>query len=208
MRVMFAIISCEKDRARGCHDAIRETYMGNTPHVFFVGETLTSFTLCQDEVALRGTNDGYHYTYQKNNAIFQRMRILGYDFLFTCDVDTYVVIPRLLACGFEQHDYVGRRCDEGHAGGGYGYWLSRRAVEILASDPPNGTAAYNDLGIGMKLRDHGVFVHPRNDIFLSECPTTWLGNAVTAHLGRGTGNWNPQWMRDCHKLFQETTSCT
>jgi hypothetical protein len=136
-------------------------------------------------------DDGYHSTYKKNHAIMQWVVDNDYDFVFTCDVDTYIVVPRLLACGFEQHDYMGHRCDEGHAGGGYGYWLSRRAVEILHADPPDGTAAYNDLGIGMKLRDHGILCHD----------DPGFGNGtITVHLGDSANHtYDPQWMRDYHE---------
>ncbi len=206
MSIMFAIISCERDRLLGAHDAIRSTYMGKQPHMFYMDAAAHPDK--SDEITLPNTNGGYHFTWQRNNAIIRIMLACGYDYLFTCDVDTYVVVPRLLAFPFGGHDYIGRRCDEGHAGGGCGYLLSRRAAEILSADPPDGTAPYNDVGIGRKLWDHGVEVWPRNDLFAGGCPASWAGNAVTAHLGRGTGTWNPQWMYDCHQVFLETTKCT
>src|SRR5271165_4746364 len=203
MKVMFAVISCEADRARGCHDAIRNTYGEGSERTFFMGDGAT--VQYPDEVALPGVNDGYHFTFSKNNAIITTMLDRGCDFLFTCDVDAYLVVPRLLRCGFEDHDYVGRQCDEGHAGGGFGYFLSCKAATVLHADPPDGSANYNDMGIGFKLSEHGIKLWDRRDIFLDGCPTTWAGGKVaTAHLGRGTGTWDPQWMYDCHKLYLET----
>lgn len=204
MNPFLAIISCEHDQKRGCHDAIRETYLRAVdhqfPHMFFLGAGVTPQG--PDEMQT-DAGDGYNHTYQKNNAIVRCFLASGYTHLITGDVDTYFVLPRLLAAGLDEHDYVGRRCDEGHAGGGYGYVLSRRAAEVLWAHPPKGTEAYNDLGIGMKLQEYGVHLWARNDLFLPAVPFSWAGDAVAAHLGRGTGTWNPQWMRDCHTQFLE-----
>jgi hypothetical protein len=152
-----------------------------------------------DEAILMGVKDDYHHTYEKNNAIIRWALARGCNHLFTCDVDTYVVVPRLLACEFEEHDYMGHRCDEGHAGGGYGYWLSRRAMEILRDDPPNGSAAYNDLGIGMKLLVHGIPVH--HDPGFGD-------GFLTAHLGDSVNKvYDPQWMYQYHERFLESQKC-
>jgi hypothetical protein len=151
-----------------------------------------------DEIQL-AAGDGYNETYQKNNGIVRDFLRTDYTHLIMGDVDTYFCIERLLLCGFDTHDYTGRRCAEGHAGGGNGYCLSRRAVEILRDHPLIG-CSYNDLELGTILRDHGVHVWDRSDIFLSHIPTSWPVNAVSAHLGTGTGTWDPQRLIDFHSL--------
>jgi hypothetical protein len=204
MTPVLAIISCEHDRKRGCHDAIRDTYLAEAaqrvPYTFVMGSDAKP--LYQDEVCAKA-GDGYHETYQKNNWIIRQFLKTDCTHLIMGDVDTYFCLPRLLKHDFAKHDYIGRRCDEGHAGGGYGYILSRHAAKILSAHPLNGVP-YNDLNLGMILREHGVHVHDRSDIFLDKCPTSWTGHAVSAHLGISTGSWNPRWMRDCHAIFEPT----
>ena len=112
------------------------------------------------------------------------------DYVFICDTDTYVDVERLLASDYAKHDYVGYRCDEGHAAGGNGYWLSRKAFSIIAEhQPPIGFA---DLWVGMTLLKYDIRVHhdPR------------YGNGeITKHLGDGgTGSYRPEMM---YREFEE-----
>lgn len=67
----------------------------------------------------------------------------GYDYVFRTDSDAYVWVNRLLACGFEQHDYMGWCIDYKErfnprrtAHGGIGFFLSRRAMQIIVDTPP------------------------------------------------------------------------
>jgi SAM-dependent methyltransferase len=99
-------------------------------------------------------------------------------YLFKCDDDTYINIPRFKA--FEPHgDYLGgdrvERDGVVFAGGGAGYFLSRRAVQIIAELPPEET--FEDEWVGRVLAAKGIacsfdhrFVHgdrqPRPPIIL------------------------------------------
>jgi hypothetical protein len=70
----------------------------------------------------------------------------GYDHSFKGDTDTYICIPRLLASGFEKHDYSGcvQGLDQGRIDavyGGTGYWLSRRAMEAVVRGKESKVAA-------------------------------------------------------------------
>ena len=73
----------------------------------------------------------------------------GYDFVLKVDADTYVNMSKLMASGFEKHDYYGHvqvwpgttRGDgtvnqHGFLNGGEGYWTSRRACEIINEGIP------------------------------------------------------------------------
>lgn len=90
---------------------------------------------CTDEVALAVPDDHLHVPY-KTREIFRYASSLGFDFVFKCFEDTYVSLPRLSSSKFETSDYTGRLCGNhemgAYASGGPGYWLSKRAVEVLA----------------------------------------------------------------------------
>lgn len=90
----------------------------------------------------------------------------GYDYVFKCDDDTFVRPDRLLGSGFEKHDYSGTT--EAHsarpigvyrwAQGGAGYWLSRRAMEIVSARGLHLSPA-EDICVGQLLANHGIEPH-------------------------------------------------
>ena len=96
----------------------------------------------------------------------------GYDYMFRTDTDTYVWVNRLLACGFEQHDYMGwsvgypRHLEKtwamNTAHGGVGFFLSRRSMEIVANAPVEkylDGKYWGDLWAGHQLWKHGIYCH-------------------------------------------------
>ncbi len=81
-----------------------------------------------------------------------------WDYLFKCDDDTYISIPRLLAFDPAGRDYIGAewRPGVGYGSGGAGYSLSRRAAAIVAERlAPHPTGA-EDLLVGRVLRAAGI----------------------------------------------------
>ncbi len=80
-----------------------------------------------------------------------------WDYLFKCDDDTFVSIPRLLSYDFQGRDYLGAewRPGVGYGSGGAGYFLSRRAAEIVA-ERLTATSGSEDLEVGRVLRQAGV----------------------------------------------------
>lgn len=96
----------------------------------------------------------------------------GYDYLFRTDTDTYVWVNRLLACGFEKHDYMGwcvgfpRHLEQdwamNTAHGGVGFFLSRKAMEIVANAPVEKYVDgkyWGDLWAGHQLWKQGIYCH-------------------------------------------------
>lgn len=84
----------------------------------------------------------------------------GWDYIFKCDDDTYVCLPRLLefASNLQGEHYIGNECwvpPKGYASGGAGYFLSRYAAEIIARDMRIPCGA-EDLMVGHYLREKGV----------------------------------------------------
>lgn len=88
----------------------------------------------------------------------------GWDYLFKCDDDTYVSIPRLLAYHTAGRDYIGAEWKEGvkYGSGGAGYFLSRRASEVVARQLRHVGGAEDRL-VGRILRRHQIYlsVEPR-----------------------------------------------
>jgi hypothetical protein len=99
----------------------------------------------------------------------------GYDYVFRVDSDAYVWVNRLLNCGFEQHDYMGWCLQEqqaewcvntGH--GGVGFFLSRKAMEIVMNASVEKYADrkyWGDLCAGQQLYKAGIHCH-RDSRFL------------------------------------------
>jgi hypothetical protein len=122
----------------------------------------------------------------------------GYDYIFRTDSDAYVWVNRLLASGFEQHDYMGWCLDypkhlEKERGlrtahGGIGFFLSRRAMEIVANTEPwkqEDGIYWGDIWTGEVLWKHGIYCH-RDTRFLDGSngdPTGALAASDIQHHG-------------------------
>lgn len=118
--------------------------------------TLTHSPL-PDEIMLP-CPDGYFHVPWKTKKMFQWALDNGFDYTFQCCVDTWIDIPRLLSSGFERHEYSGRVC--GHTGfgdwarGGTGYWVSKKAMQVITSSQ---VMAYcEDCSVGLALGKHGI----------------------------------------------------
>ncbi len=126
---------------------LRETWLRECPvdYRFFLGSPKLE-NADDDEVSLN-VSDTYGDLSSKVQAAYQWVIMYSYDHVFKCDVDTYVCTPRLLRSGFERHDHIGQRGvgENNQPYGGSGYWLSRKALEFLASAPClKDTRCYND----------------------------------------------------------------
>lgn len=138
MKTLIAIPSCHK--FAHLRQACRDTWVGKWGSLvdvrFFLGRPIFPSTI--DEISL-DVPDGYKELPIKVRGMFRWILDNGYDRVFKCDDDTYVHIPRLLACGKDEFDYVGRLDNPSHytfwMQGGAGYWLSRRAMEYLVDIP-------------------------------------------------------------------------
>ena len=79
-----------------------------------------------------------------------------WEYLFKCDDDTYISIPRLLAYNQSGRDYIGSEWRPGvqYGSGGAGYFLSRKAAEIVAAGLP--AIGSEDKLVGRMLRKSGL----------------------------------------------------
>src|SRR5208282_4893580 len=141
MRVLVAILSCHRDRA--IQQAQRDTWLKDLKGVdyrFFLGKPTDQ--PAGDEVFL-DVDDGYLGLSHKTRAMCQWAQGLDYDFIHKTDTDTLINPWTFLHSGFEQYDYMGgENADKvpalgnrtvQFASGGAGYWLSKKAMAIVAS---------------------------------------------------------------------------
>lgn len=170
MRVLIAVESCLQDRFK--HQAQRDTWIKGLHFVetkFFMGSVGGGES--EDEVFLgAAVNDSYEALSVKTRAICQWAAERNFDYLFKCDTDTIVSPRNLIFSGFQEHDYSGgfnedvmpeslRERFGGGAiqftSGGAGYWLSKKAVTLVANSDKVASCA-EDVFVAAVLREHGV----------------------------------------------------
>ncbi len=188
--------------ARGDQAAVRDTYLKEWGHLIphrFVYDREYKDECAPDEIIVDAPTGFMECVFKTHQGIRWALEN-GYDYVFSAPTDCYIIIPRLLASGYEKFDYTGYQVpDEGHIGGGSGYWLSKRAMLIVANSEPE--LDYEDRWVGNALRTYDILgVHdPR--YWSSE--QTRVDGAITAHLSHATGIYNPRWMVDLHKKYME-----
>lgn len=168
--------------------AQRETWLrdlGGADYKFFLGQPFIeqpeprTYAICPEDIddivtgnypdgpRLKGIHRTWHLN-RKTEALAKYALENGYDFVFKCDDDTYVRTDLLLESGFEEHDYVG--FTDTHytrelgwyfwAQGGAGYWLSRKAMQIVAQNGLHVIPA-EDFAVGNILAANGI--HPDHE---------------------------------------------
>lgn len=193
--MIILINSCHRDRADGRQAVNKETWLSKwkVPYKFVIGGGEAA---CGDELIV-DTEDGYQYMPDKHKAGFQWALDHGHDYAVQTCTDTYVHVPRLFLSNYGAHDYIGYACEEGHASGGAGFCLNRRAMQAIVKAPIGGTG-YGDLWVGQQLAKAGIKLHQDHRYWPHSDQTPPI-SFITAHLSRGTGNFDPQWMRDLHR---------
>lgn len=185
MKLLIAILGAHTQPEQ--MQAQRETWLQDVTcdYKYFLGESYTG-TIALDRpdiFHIENLPDGPNWEgtartphmLRKVEAIVKYAWALNYNFVFKCDDDTYVRPRQLVESGFEQWDYVGgpevhrMRTKEKtgwpgwftfqFAQGGPGYWLSRKAMEVILD---NGLHLYpgEDIAVGQLLAQNGIRLHP------------------------------------------------
>jgi hypothetical protein len=218
MNFIIAVSSCQKDRAAGDHDAIRDTWgrvadqMG-IPYMIVMGGSLREWN--EHEYA-SDTPDDYESLGLKTLWNIRQAMAERCDYLFQCFKDTYISIPRLVAASKEldgRHvvgNYFFHGIEELHPCGGSGYWLSRKAMKaILEADfsAIKNLRNAEDCWIGWALNEAGIDQHhdSRYDHLSMRGGVSLYNNNITNHLWThynlyqqnvmGFANWNNDWLR-------------
>jgi hypothetical protein len=181
-RVLVNIASCHKHRA--WQQSQRDTWLPELrcDYRFFLGNPKGDAE--QDEVFLDCPDDYNSLIYKTLESTKWALEH-GYDFMFKCDVDTLVNPRNLLSSDFELHNYTGGR--NGHfASGGSGYWLSRKAMEALVTEPPKDGSAEDVFVADTVWRKHNLPLHEDNRYLYY--PGCKLGtDTVTFHVSSCNG---------------------
>jgi hypothetical protein len=137
--------------------------------------------LKSDEVLIPVPDD-YRYLAVKVQETFRWAHEHGFDFVYKCDTDTYAVLDRLLASDFRDHDLYGGTCGDNICGGG-GYWISRKAIELLLDKKVNSWA--EDCWLSGCLRAQGI--KPRRDERYGDAWVSPKNRLISTHVGWKSG---------------------
>lgn len=165
-KILVAVVTCHRHRDRA--DAQRRTWVPEAKALgmdvlFFVGRGVKREEPERDDEVVVGADDSYEGLPHKVRAVCQWALEQEYDYVFKMDDDTYLRPDRLLACGFEGRDYSGRL--RGPSGdkpypyaSGFSYWLSNRAVALVAFTVPYDVA--EDRHVGNTIYGAGLKCYP------------------------------------------------
>ena len=175
-KLLIAVKSCCRYWMAGYHDAILDTWGKDVPANvdlrLFVGDDPSCLvaTLLK-EVRLNAPDD-YMSLPWKTKDICTWSFIRGYDYVFFCDTDTFLIPKLLFQSGFEKYDYSGQfgavhpvgqtfHYSDAYgdylvcypwASGGVGYFLSQKACQIVSISEPSVWA--EDMFVGQCLGPH------------------------------------------------------
>lgn len=203
-RILICIKSCKRDQYNGYNDNVRNTWLRDLKganYCFVLGNGATR--LHPDELILN-CGDDYRSLPQKTHALCKWFNDQEYDFLFACDTDTAVVPSRLLECPFGDTDYYGYFNGEigkprdvyyslwAWASGGSGYFLSKRAAQIVSEVNPDNHSMCPETRI------------PSEDLMLGQIlgPYILRGELTAKHDGRFGRSWRGDYKIDCTAHFQ------
>lgn len=156
-------MSERRERCRKTWMADAATLGVQVMFLFGDGRSAGPSTLRGDELHTP-TPDAYQTLPQRTRAWCEwALQRDDWDYLFKGDDDTYVAVGRLLAYDLADRDYIGGEWRPGinYASGGAGYFLSRKAVSVVAEKMTCPTGA-EDMIVGRRLRESGIKFHVDN----------------------------------------------
>jgi hypothetical protein len=232
MQFLIAILSCVKHAVGGQNQVMRDTWLKNVENYkFFMGDgtpvigdnyaieswhnsdwlyykrlyedtDIRTYVLREDEVALRIPDSYSHASFKLREACRWALEN-GYDYIFQCLTDTYVVPERLLESGFEKFDYLGTANDERTAlGGGPGFWLSKRAMQFLINAPV--TKWNYDEWTGDVMEANGIKLsHDERYTNLDrDDPPRKSNRVITSHIANCPAVYDTQQMISLHSVYE------
>lgn len=178
-KLLVAVKSCDYDRNRGAHELVREMWGSDLKFSdlrFFTAKSAVDLKF--DEICVNAPDDYPSLPY-KTREIVRWALWEGYEHVFLCDTGSFVTPHHLESYVYETADYIGYwglklnpfpysaqnqargcktikipRCYPWASGGGY--FLSRKAMEIVAEQEPMCWA--EDLNVGQALAAKGILL--------------------------------------------------
>lgn len=166
-KILIAVLARAKDTEK--RKTIDETWGSlatehNIDYAFLVGDPSKKINrLTKTKELILTCPDGYNHLPSKVRMCCNWVlsnHSAKYDYIFKCDDDTYIDIPRFLEYFNNillpsRHDYVGRKINEaGTASGGAGYFLSRTAYTAVANSSIEKGA--EDVEVSRVLMENGI----------------------------------------------------
>lgn len=214
MKILLGILSCKAHADR--QKAQRETWKKDIPckemaFLYFVGHqdnlALDEVYLGEDKIAPEQGLKLYPTLPNKTRALCRWSLEHDYDYLFKTDTDTLVNPKNLLKSDFQASDFSGAYNHEDEVGdfasGGAGYWLSAKAMKIVAESTVTSWA--EDLFVTLALREKGIapVLYRRRDRGYRWEPGEVIDkDMISWHIPsclRRTG-YDPAWMYEYYNL--------
>jgi len=222
MKPVILIGASKHDLDNGNIEMLRTTWLRDCkiPYQIFVGRTVENAVGANMTVLDAPDGLWVELTY-KTRRMMRWAAPQAFTHVFRCDVDTLVHMERLLASGFEAHDYFGSTLDVPtnwpFCHGGPGFWLSMKAVRILADaaiDQNSEIHKLQDQWIGDTLGVAGI--NPAHDPRFSmgwsygrDEPRILPDNdTISCHMSKGTGNYDKKWMREAYDRMTTANAFT
>jgi hypothetical protein len=177
MNPFIGALSGWKDKYRQRRERCRELWASRAFMVFILN------TPCADNIELMGDclhipgDDDYKYLTPRVLKFFRWALAQGVaiDGLWKMDDDTDVDLDRLRTYDTAGADYIGAEWLPGYgkerfgvtyASGGAGYFLSHRAVEVVAAYDGILPTIYEDVNVGWILQEHGIYLRVDQESFV------------------------------------------
>lgn len=164
--LIITILSCrhyENSRQTWIRDTWLKNLPANVKPLFIVAKQQGELGLVKDDTLFIKAGSHKFYSDGPGGAPWKVYASLKWLFhnsecnhFFMVDDDTYVVVDRLLNCRYQEFDYIGRRTwNNDGAYGGPGFFLSRKAVEAIITNPFKRDTRFGDTYAWHRLRDSG-----------------------------------------------------
>jgi hypothetical protein len=208
LKTLIGIASYPEAERNGMNKAMMDTWLrGDTgDYMFFIPEFVYPSSMKSCHIVSTRAHDTYEDYFRNFQLACGYILLQGYDYLFWCDRDTYVRPENFPLSRFDHYDYVGYPLEHPdcpiYASGGAGRWFSRKALEVIMNSKQEHFHA--DISVGISLARAGIKLWADPRYFIWRVPITKHNGMIAVHLSQGTKNYDPDWMYDTHKEWENS----